>query len=566
MIEKTRDVPVAWDAEYDLVVAGSGGAGMTGAVVATVEGASAVVLEKTELVGGTTSVSGGGFWIPLNHHTKEVQVDDNREDALAYMRASAGGAGDDEVIVALVDNGHEMIKLLEERAGMSFRPWPNRGGTIDYRPELPGSRHGGRTLDAGKFTRADLGEWSDMLRLGSQSAWLMDKLLTYRDSMHTWPLTADLPRRLLKPGEKAGDYLAAGSALAGQLLKGCLEQGVTVLLETPVKELVVDGGRVVGVRALREGKPFTVKARHGVLMATGGYAHNEELKRLWLDRPLDYSCESPENKGDGHLMGMAIGAQLAGLGDAWWMMQGAGHFQRYVPHTMVVDRSARRFVNEAMNYYDFGMQFGSRRDTATGPAHLPAWLLFDNQAVRKYSAIANIVVAAKEQAVVVEAGASATMAATTLTSADTPEELAAKLSIDGAELKATIERFNGFARAGRDPDFHRGEGKWAIAWGDPKHEPNPSLGTLEEAPFYAVEIRSGALATRGGLRVNANGEVLSAADGRPIPGLYAAGNCSSGATALSYPGPGSTLGAAMTFGYIVGERIAAAVRGGLVTA
>ncbi len=566
MIERTRDIPDSWDREFDLVAVGSGAAGMTGAVVAAVEGASVVVLEKTDLVGGTTSVSGGGVWVPLNHHMKEVDVDDSREDALAYMRASAGGAGDDEVIVALVDNGYRMVEFLEQRAGMSFRPWPNRGGTIDYRPELPGSRHGGRTLDPGKFTRADLGEWSARLRTGPQSAWLMDKLLTYRDRMHTWPLTTDLPRRMLKPGEQVGDHLAAGSALAAQLLKACVEQGVEVLTDTPVKELVVEGGRVVGVHALRDGRPFSVRARHGVLMGTGGYAHNEELKRLWLDRPLDYSCESPENRGDGHLMGMAVGAQLAGLGDAWWMMQGAGHVQRYVPHTIVVDRAARRFVNEALNYYDFGMMFGSRRDSPSGPQHLPAWLLFDNQAVRKYSVIANIILAAQQEAQVVEAGPSATTAPTTLTSADSLEQLASELGLDGVELARTVERFNGFARDGHDPDFHRGESRWAHAWGDVNHQPNPSLGTLEEPPFYALEIRPGALATRGGLRINANGEVLSAAGGRPIPGLYAAGNCSNGATPLSYPGPGSTIGAAMTFGYIIGERVATSVRQGLVRA
>jgi 3-oxosteroid 1-dehydrogenase len=558
MIDRSMGSPDSWDEEVDFVVLGSGGAALTGAVVAAVKGASVMVLEKTCLIGGTTAVSGGGFWIPLNPHMSEVGVEDNRDDALAYVRACSGGAAEDDMLVALVDQGHEMVSFLEERAEQTFRAWPGKGATIDYRPELPGARHGGRTLDAGNFRISDLGEqWSPRLRTSPQGIAdaVTDRLPAKRDSYHARPRTPDLFPPL---GEGAGEHVVAGAALVGQLLKAALDAGVKILVETPGKELLVDDGTVVGVRAEREGRPFWVRARRGVLVATGGFSHNEELKRLWLDRPIEYSCEIAENQGDGHLMGIAVGAQVANLGDAWWMMQGAGHVNRYLPHTMIVNDRALRFCNEAVNYYDFGLQFGTKRDNPEGrPRNLPAWMIFDTQGVRRYSALADLlVVAARRDSEQSSPGTVNQRFATTLTEAATLQELGGKLGIDGVQLAASVERFNGPARAGEDPDFHRGESRWAHAHADPDNKPNPSLGPLEEPPFYALEIRSGALATRGGLRVNQHAEVLSALSGEPIPGLYAAGNSSNCATPWSYPGAGATIGAGMTYAYIAAQRMA----------
>jgi 3-oxosteroid 1-dehydrogenase len=564
VIDSGKGLPESWDEEFDFVVLGSGGAGAAGAIVAALEGARVVVLEKTEFWGGTTAVSGGGFWVPLNRHMTEVGVDDSREDALAYLRASAGGAGDDENLVALVDNGYRMVECLEDRAGCTFRSWPGPpASTPDYRPWLPGSRVGGRTLDAGKFLLSDLGEWEPKLRRGAQTAWRMDKLLTYSERHHILPPDPGRPTRAGNPDDPY-DHAASGGALMGQLLKAALEQGVTISLETPARELLVEEGAVIGVRAERDGKPLFVRARHGVLIATGGFAWNEELKKLWLDKPLEFSCEIDENQGDGHLMAMAVGAQMANLGDAWWMAQGAGHSNRYVPHTLIVNRSGRRFVNEALNYYDFGQSFGSKRDGADGkPRNLPCWLVMDSQGTTKYSVLATTPAIAKRQA---EAGGAlgdvrtATRTrtpATRVVEAASLDELAAELGIDAGTFAETVERFNGYARTGIDEEFHRGEDGWGIVWGDPDNTPNPSLGTLEQAPFYAIEITPGALATRGGPRVNARAEVLSALTGEPIPGLYAAGNSSNCATPYSYPGPGSTVGAGMTYGYIAAMQVAA---------
>jgi 3-oxosteroid 1-dehydrogenase len=563
VIDRSAGIPEVWDQEVDFVAIGSGGAACAGAIVAAAEGASVLMLEKTEFFGGTTAVSGGGCRVPLNRHMTEVGVRDSRDDALEYLRASSGGAADDEMLVALVDNGYKMVEFLEDRAGCAFRSWPGSGGTIDYRPWLPGSRHGGRTLDAGKVALADLGDWAPKLRRGAQSPWRMDKLLTYAERHHVLAPDPNRPTRFGDPTAPY-DHLASGGALMGQLLKATLETGVTILLETPAKQLLVDEGVVVGVRAEHEREPLYVRARYGVLVATGGFSWNEELKRLWLERPLEYACEIEENQGDGHLMGIAIGAQVAGLGDAWWMMQGAGHTNRYTPHTMIVNKRGRRFCNEAINYYDFGTQFGTKRDSAEGrPRNLPAWLLMDSQGTAKYTVLAGVPAQAAQDADA-QIGGLGFRAANKVSMAGSLDELAEQLGIDAAELHKTTERFNEFARSGVDDDFHRGEDGWGIAWGDPNNEPNPSLGTLEKPPFYAVEITSGALATRGGLRVNAKAEVLSAATGGPIPHLYAAGNSSNGAAPFSYPGPGATVGAGMTFGYIAAMQVVAAMRQAVV--
>lgn len=555
-----RNLPEVWDDEADLVVVGSGGGGLTGAVVAAAQGASVIVLEKATVVGGTTSVSGGGFWIPANRHMSEEGVQDSREEALTYMRACAGDQGDDSHVVALADQGPPMVEFLEDRLGLRFRSWPAVGGTTDYRPWLPGAKPGARTLDGGKVPAADLGEWGSKVRVGSQSAWRVDKFDYYRGRGHVQPL-GTMPPRMAPPGQPVDtpEFFAAGSALIAQLLKGCVEQGVAIRTATPARELLVADGRVVGVRAERDGKPIYVRARRGVLMASGGYAVNEELKRLWLIRPLEATCDVESNTGDGHLMGLAVGAGVAGLGDAWWMPQMAGgrnadgsvlltssREDRHVPHTMIVNRRGKRFMNEALNYYDAGEPFGTKEGGSL--RNYPAWYIFDSQAREKYMIVASKFPGGEVPDWMIVA--------------NTLDSLAKQLDIDPATLSGTVERFNDFARAGQDDDFERGGNPWDIVWGDPANKPNASLGTIEQAPFYALEVTNGALATRGGLRVNANAQVLSALPpSEPIPGLYAAGNCSNGAVAGSYVGPGATIGAAMTFAYIAALRVAHGIDG-----
>ncbi|CAN5210144.1 FAD-dependent oxidoreductase [soil metagenome] len=537
--------------ETDLIIVGGGAAGLTTAVVAALRGLSVTVLEKTSTVGGTMSVSGGGVYVPNNRHMSEVGVTDSREEALAYLRACAGDAADDSHLIALVDEGPHMVEYLEDHAGLSFRPWPSVGGTIDYRPWLPGSKHGGRPLTSPRFDTRTLGDEASRLRINPKARWTQDPLDYYAKRVHLLPPSEDFTPRFAVGESDAVEY-SSGTALAGQLFRACLAAGVQIETDRSVRRLVVEDGCIVGVVVEEDGAAVERRSRLGVVMTTGGFSHNEELKRLWIERPLEFSNEIEENQGDGHLMGAAVGAQLAGLGDAWWMPQvqlgvdngvvnaGGSREDRSLPHTMMVNPRGRRFMNESMNYYDAGETFGLR--VGGPPRNYPAWLLFDQQGVDRYALLAWKL----PGGVVPE----------WLEKADTIHELAERLSIDPAVLAESVTRFNGFARSGVDEDFHRGEDDWDRAWGDPAQTPNPSLGTLEKAPFYAMPVHPGALATRGGLRVDDRGRVLAALGGSPIPGLFAAGNCSNGAPNGTYPGPGATLGAAMTFGYIIGSALA----------
>ncbi len=538
----------------DLVVVGSGAAGLTGALVAAIGGARVTVLEKTDLIGGTTAISGGGAWVPCNPVMAEVGLEDSREAALTYLRACTGEAGDEAMHEALVDTGPEMVRLLLD-AGIPFQAWPAEGGAIDYRGWLPGGMRGGRTIEVLGFSVSELGEWADKLRKAPELRSAENMLEYYRQSMHLVRPGSETAGRMATPDPPEVDTYWRGTALVARLLKACLDRGVVVHVNTPARELIVEEGRVVGVRATHDGQTQDFRAPH-VLMATGGYAHSEELKRLWLNRPLEYTCENEANEGDGHRMGAAVGAQLAGLGDAWWMphtpmlgpdgvANAAGTREdRSVPHTMMVNPAGKRFMNESVNYYDAGESFGDK--TGAAPRNWPAWLIFDSQGVERYAILAWKIPPAEYRPDFVHEGG-------------TVEELAASIGVDATTLEQSVERFNGFARSGVDEDFHRGENAWDRAWGDPEHGPNPSLGTLEKGPFFAVPMYPGAISTRGGLRIDATGRVLSVLHGEPVPGLYASGNCSNGAAVGCYAGPGATIGPAMTFGYLIGQQVAAAV-------
>lgn len=550
-------IDAAWDDEADFVVIGSGAAGLTGALTAAGGGARVMVLEKSPLLGGTTAMSGGAFWVPCNHHIPEVGVSDSREEALAYLRACAGPASDEELFTALVDEGAAMVRTIEDLGVRPPQPWPAIGGTWDYRPWLPGAKQGGRALMYARFELAALGEWADRVRIGTP--YDIDMFDYYRQKMYLAPPrtagTEAVAARSRRDGpEGKVEAVAGGTALVCELLKACLAQGLRIFVEMPARSLVLKHGRITGVIAERDGKPWCVQALHGVLMATGGYTHNAQLTSQWLNRPMHASCDIAENEGDGHLMGMAAGAQLGGIGDAWWLPYihvgtdehgvvkniARSREDRTLPHTMIVNRRGRRFINECTNYYDFAEGFGTI--SGASDRNFPAWLVFDRSAVERYAMIAAKVPSGETPE--------------WLTVAESLASLAAKLGIDSEGLETTCARFNGFARQGCDHDFGRGAGPWDIAWGDPENRPNPSLGAIEMPPFFAVEVVPGALATKGGLRVNTRGEVLSAAAPfNPIPGLYAAGNVSSGAPTGCYPGPGTTIGAAMTFGYLAGRQI-----------
>jgi 3-oxosteroid 1-dehydrogenase len=556
--------PVPFDSsvtEADVVVVGSGGAGLTSALVAALNGLSVIVLEKAGQLGGTTAMSGGGVWAPLNSHEMETGVDDSYDKVIEYLRGITGDDYDDSMLVAYAKNAAAMIETLEKKGGLSFRSYPIQGSTWDYRSEVPGARQGGRGVDSGPVELAPLGEWVDLIRMGRQSAWTFDKFIYYANSMHALPpaenarpVLPDLESGKTQEDIRPKDVVANGTALVTQLLRGCLEQGVRIFPATPVKKLNVDDGRVTGVDVELNGGTQTVRATRGVVLATGGYTHNLELRDRFLHgRTINYTCDVESNRGDGLLMGIEVGAAVANTGDAWWIpcylftdpqrpdLTGSMiREERCLPHTMIVDGTARRFANESKNYNDMGASFESN----DGESHLPAFMIFDTQALKNYAMF---------RAAPWPADGSTP---SWLLSADSLEELAAKCGIDAEVFGATVAEFNEGARMGVDPLFHRGESEWDRTWGDEKHEPNPALGPVEVGPFYALSMTPGVFSTKGGVKLNDRGQVLAEATGEPIEGLYAAGNVSNDALPEGYPGVGGTLGPAMTFGYIIGQQLA----------
>ena len=542
---------VTTDREVDVLVVGSGAAGLTAAAVAASQGLEVLLLEKARLFGGTTAVSGGGLWIPMNRHMSEVGLDDSREEALEYARACASHSEDDDLVVALVDHGALMVDYLEDHLGVELQPWPAGGGTLDYRPWLRGARHGGRPLCSQRVEREPLGEWGDRIRMGRAGSWHMNPTDYYRNRVHLMSAEDSPPTYASDPNAPV-EAFANGTALAAQLVRSCLSSGVEFQGATRVERLLVEDGRVVGAVAVTSGESVRVLTRGGVVLATGGYGANEELVNRWLHRPIMYTCEVETNEGDGHLMGMEIGAAVSGLGDAWWMphmalgegptglLNTAGTREdRILPHTMLVNSRGRRFVNEAMNYYDVAEALGLK--IGATERNWPAWFIFDQQGVDRYAMLAWRVTPAAS--------------GHWLFSSDSVAGLAKQIGVPATELEETVDRFNRFAESGEDRDFGRGSTEWDLAWGDPAHGPNPCLGTVAKPQFYAMRLLPGALATRGGLRITPNAEVLSVR-GQKIAGLYAAGNCSNGAVPGAYVGPGATIGAAMTFGFLAALHLA----------
>jgi 3-oxosteroid 1-dehydrogenase len=328
---------------------------------------------------------------------------------------------------------------------------------------------------------------------------------------------------------------------------------VPVLYETPLTGLLVEDGRVTGVHVTRDGAPATLRARHGVVLASGGFEKNLEMRERYQRAPIstEWTTGAPSNTGGGITAAMAVGAAVDLMDDAWWgpsiPLPSGPWFclaERNLPGSIIVNSAGRRFMNEALPYVE--ATHAIYEGEATGVSHVPAWMVIDQRYRNRYL-FAGLGPRQPfpghwyKSGVVVKAG--------------TLAGLAEKIGVPAEALEATVERFNGFARTGVDEDFHRGESAYDKYYSDPKVTPNCSLHTIDQAPYYAVKIVPGDLGTKGGLVTDERARVLRA-DGSVIEGLYAAGNCSSAVMGNTYAGPGATIGPAMTFGYLAALDIA----------
>jgi succinate dehydrogenase/fumarate reductase flavoprotein subunit len=529
-----------WDQEVDVAVVGSGGAGLTAAVLAHDNGARVTVLERSDKIGGTTAVSGGGIWVPLNHHMSEIGAQDTREEAIEYCKRLAAGRSSDELLETFVDTAHVMLTYLEEHTPVRYRACP----MPDYRPEDPGAKTCGRTLDPELFSKAELGEWADKLRPSP----LLFVPIKIEESFMAFSQPKSLPVGEIVQRMKDG-LVASGNALIGRLLRGCLDRKIEFQLETRARELVREDGRIVGLRVEQNGGDVFIRARGGVVLASGGFEWNAALRDRFLPGPISHSCSPHYNEGDALIMAQEVGADIGNMTEAW-VYPGAivpgeeheGHpvsrwivGERTLPHAIMVNRHGERFVNEGINYNDMSKALYNFDPGNYELRNLPCWLIVDSQYRERYP-IMTVMPDDPDP--------------DWLPKEDTLAALATRVGIDAEALAATAERWNGFVRDGKDRDFGRGEGHYERWMGDPT-APHPNLGTLERGPFFALSIDAHSSGTKGGPRTNTRGQVLDVR-GNVIGGLYAAGNAMAGVSGPGYFGGGGTIGLAMTWGYLCG--------------
>ncbi len=544
------------DETFDLVVVGSGAAGLTAAVVAAQRGLSVLLVEKGTRFGGTTARSGSGAWIPNNPHMAPSGFADSVEQAQAYLRALMGDFYDAGKIGAYLRGAPEMVRFLEAHSAVRFENWYSS----DYEPWRDGAARG-RSIGAVTFDGRRLGKHLALVAPGLSTLTIFGGMqVAYADVARFGAALRngrDFVYTAARVGRYVGDRivhgrttrLVCGNALIAGLLLSAIEKGVTLWRSTPMVRLISEDGAVKGVVVERDGKEHSITARRGVVLASGGYGGNDAMRRAFL--PLadaGWSLQPETNTGDGLRAGQQTGGHIVSdnAANGIWaaistMVDGQGRRLNY-PHVfrdrafpgfVMVDRSGHRFANEGSSYQSLGNVMIQKNIRS-------AWLICCHAALRTYG-MGHVKPMPLPYKPYIRNGY--------LKTAATIPALAERLGIDPATLAATLDRFNRFAREGQDPDFHKGKDGYSAEQGDPTHRPNPGVGPLESGPFYAVELTPGEFSTINGLETDASARVTGA-QGQPVPGLYAIGVDANSLFRGTYPGSGASIGPGMTFGYV----------------
>jgi succinate dehydrogenase/fumarate reductase flavoprotein subunit len=535
----------------DVIILGTGAAGMAAAIAAHDAGASVALVERWDRIGGTSAISGGVIWVADNPRMRAAGMSDSREDALAYFRSLDHGDLVPETLEAFVDRGPEALAFLEDAGALAVSVLP---GYPDYYTDRPGAKpQGSRALDHDLFDLTTLGEWAAKIYAIEEPKPLM---------LRETPLGG---ASAMPPMEVLGQRMAArqcgfGQAMVARLLKACLTRGIEPILGVETKRLARDDERISGIEGTKDGAPFALAARRGVIITTGGFEWDAEARQTFLRGPVTAPASPPTGTGGGLKLAMAAGAKLGNMTSAWWAPTlvtpdapwASGEpraqiilIERTVPHSILVNRQGKRFCNEAANYSALGGVFHQFDPATYDYANLPAWLIFDAQYAARYPLGTRQPGQPMPDWVM---------------RADTLEGLAGQIGLEADALAETVARFNIHADEGRDPDFGRGTSAYDHFYGDRSRAKEKggaavTLGAIREAPFYAVEISSGLLGTNGGPRTDGQARILGH-DGAPIPGLLGAGNAIACPTGGIYAGAGGTLGPALTFGYIAGRTAA----------
>ena len=531
--------------EFDVIVVGTGAAGLSAALSAQANGARVLVIEKSNVIGGTTAMSGGCIWAPRHHHIEKQGVTDTRDAVLEYIRTVSpdGWHNTDEVLwSAFVDFVPETLLFLEQISPLRFIP----NNEPDPYSEVTGGLEKGRNVSAAPLPLSILGEWAGQVRKSTSSIWLtyeeiVDKHLF--SNPKKWALRY-APRLLWRSLRK---IRTRGNSLTIGLLKGCLDAGIEIWTNSSAVKLVTSDGRIDGVEVNREGSFLELKSTKGVVLASGGFEWDAEMMGQYFPGPVEWTASPSTNTGDGQKMALAVGAHLDRMDQALIMgttpvfyegrLQGQPAADYFLPHSMIVNSDGMRFVNEKM--MNIGLAF-SHRDVETGfPINLPAWRIYDGQFAKKYP---HALPSKKID--------------NNYFRANSLEELAVLIDVDPEGLNKTAQRFSKFAKQGEDKDFERGGSAWDLnRGGDPNNKPNPTLGTIDTPPFYAMPFKASFLGTKGGPRTNERAQVLRP-DGSIIEGLYAAGNVMANCFGSKGVGAGTTLGPCLVWGYIAGQNVA----------
>ena len=561
-----------WDHSVDVLVTGSGNGGLTTALCCHEMGVTDVlVIEKSNLIGGTSSVSGGGVWVPCNRYAVAAGAEDSLAKAKTYLlNCLQPGQVPEAILDTYLREAPRMIDFLHQRTRVRYVTLEHYP---DYYTDLEGSMPGHRSMEPEPINADTLGKEFRLLRrshpmmhLGGRICITQVEAALLMAQLPGWFGTAmkmvakylfDIPWRLF--GDRYDRRLATGCAGVARLRLSMQERDMPLWLNSPMKSLLTDEqGVVVGALVEHDGKTLRVRAQKAVVLAAGGFEHNQEMREQYLPKPTNrhWSAAVQENTGDAIREGLRLGARMHMLDSAWWVntisvpgesIPRLSIMEKSYPGSIVVNRAGERFSNESQNYMAYTLETFAKH-TEENPC-VPSWQIFDanfratyfigpmyNSKLRPDWALP---ASYQKQGF--------------LTRANSIRELAEKTGMDADGLQATIERFNGYASTGKDLELHRGDTLYDRYYGDPRVEPNPCLGPVAEPPFYAMKIDPGDFGTHGGMVVTPNAQVVHES-GETIPGLYATGNCSA-PLLPTYPGPGATLGPAMTFGYLAAKHI-----------
>jgi 3-oxosteroid 1-dehydrogenase len=554
-----------WDHSVDVLVVGSGNGAFTAALSCYEMGLKDVLMvEKSAEIGGTSATSGGGVWIPNNRYAKAAGAVDSFADAKSYLLSTTPeGEVDEEMVDTYLTNGPKMIDFLHERSDVRYETLAHYP---DYYTNIEGSRTGHRSMEPERFDSSLLGD--DVKRLRPSHHMMRMFGCIYFTQVEAALLTLQGPgwiKLTLKlvaqlaldfawwlRGHGNSRQVCTGAAGVARLWYSAKQRNIPLWASSPMTQLIEEEGKVVGAVIQRDGKTLRVEARKGVILAAGGFERNQAMREQYLPAPTstDWSGGVEGNTGDAIQEGLRLGAATRLMDGAWWCTTVSvpgepaprlSIMEKSFPGSCIVNLRGERFANESQNYMAFQKDLYKQHSEAAPCS--PMYQIFDARFRRDYIVGPLMTASLKPDWTIPKEWFDSKLVG----KAKSVRELAEQLGIDAENLEKTVAKMNGFAKTGKDEDFQRGDSAYDRYYGDPRFEPNPCLGAIDEAPFYAMRLEAGDFGTLGGLATNPNAQVLKS-DGAVISGLYAIGNCSA-AILPSYPGPGSTLGPAMTFAY-----------------